>query len=75
MLLTVFGAFATFEREVMLQRQREGIAAAKAAGKYRGESPRRAKRLPRSKGFMHRVLGLPKLPEPLGSAGRQSTGF
>lgn len=39
MLLTVFGAFATFEREVMLQRQREGIAAAKAAGKYRGRKP------------------------------------
>ncbi|GAA2854556.1 DNA invertase Pin-like site-specific DNA recombinase [Aminobacter niigataensis] len=36
MLLTVFAAMAQFEREVMLQRQREGIALAKAAGKYKG---------------------------------------
>ncbi|MBY2910570.1 recombinase family protein [Rhizobium leguminosarum] len=39
MLLTVFAAMAQFEREVMLQRQREGIAAAKIAGKYRGRAP------------------------------------
>lgn len=39
MLLTVFGAMAQFEREVMLQRQREGIAAAKALGKYKGRAP------------------------------------
>jgi len=39
MMLTMFAAFATFEREVMLQRQREGIVAAKAAGKYRGRKP------------------------------------
>lgn len=39
MLLTVFGAMAQFEREVMLQRQREGIAVAKAAGKYKGRKP------------------------------------
>jgi DNA invertase Pin-like site-specific DNA recombinase len=34
--LTVFGTSAQFEREMMLKRQREGIAKAKAAGKYRG---------------------------------------
>lgn len=39
MLLTMFAAMAQFEREVMLQRQREGISAAKAAGKYKGRSP------------------------------------
>jgi DNA invertase Pin-like site-specific DNA recombinase len=39
LLLTIFGAMAQFEREVMLQRQREGIAAAKAAGKYKGRKP------------------------------------
>jgi DNA invertase Pin-like site-specific DNA recombinase len=27
---------ATWEREIMLERQREGIAKAKAAGKYKG---------------------------------------
>lgn len=39
MLLTVFAAMAQFEREIMLQRQREGIEAAKLAGKYKGRSP------------------------------------
>lgn len=39
LLLTIFAAMAQFEREVMLQRQREGIAAAKAAGKYKGRKP------------------------------------
>lgn len=38
-LLTVFGAMAELEREQTLQRQREGIAAAKAAGKYKGRKP------------------------------------
>ena len=35
-MLTVLGAIAQFEREMMLERQREGIAKAKAEGKYRG---------------------------------------
>lgn len=37
--LTMFAAMAQFEREMMLERQREGIAKAKAAGKYKGRSP------------------------------------
>ncbi|TAX38538.1 recombinase family protein [Rhizobium leguminosarum] len=39
MLLTVFAAMAEFERSIMLVRQREGIAAAMEAGKYRGRAP------------------------------------
>ena len=35
-MLTVFGAMAELEREYILQRQREGIAVAKAEGKYKG---------------------------------------
>lgn len=38
-MLTVFGAMAELEREQTLQRRREGIAAAKAAGKYKGRKP------------------------------------
>ena len=34
--MTMFAAIATFERKIMLERQREGIALAKAQGKYRG---------------------------------------
>ena len=38
-MTTVLGAIAAFEREMMLERQREGIAAAKQAGKYKGRAP------------------------------------
>ena len=34
--LQMMGAFAQFERALLLQRQREGIAIAKTAGKYKG---------------------------------------
>lgn len=39
LILTVLGGVATFERELMLERQREGIAKAKAEGKYKGRKP------------------------------------
>lgn len=39
LMLTVFGGVAQFEREMMLERQREGIAKAKADGKYKGRAP------------------------------------
>jgi DNA invertase Pin-like site-specific DNA recombinase len=39
LMLTMLGAIAQFEREMMLERQREGIAKAKAAGKYKGRAP------------------------------------
>lgn len=38
-MLSVFGAMAELERDQVLQRQKEGIAAAKAAGKYKGRQP------------------------------------
>lgn len=38
-MLTIFGAVAELEREYILQRQREGIAVAKAAGIYKGRKP------------------------------------
>lgn len=37
-MLTVFAAVAELEREYILQRQREGIAIAKAQGKYHGKA-------------------------------------
>ena len=39
LLLSVMGAFAEFERALILERQREGIAAAKARGVYTGRKP------------------------------------
>ena len=39
LMLNILGSVAQFEREIMLERQREGIAKAKAAGKYKGRKP------------------------------------
>lgn len=39
LMLTVLGGIAQFEREIMLERQREGVAKAKMAGKYKGRKP------------------------------------
>jgi DNA invertase Pin-like site-specific DNA recombinase len=39
LMLTMLGAVAEFERALMLERQREGIAKAKSAGKYQGRAP------------------------------------
>lgn len=38
-MLTIFAGLAEFERTCLLQRQREGIECAKAAGKYKGRKP------------------------------------
>jgi DNA invertase Pin-like site-specific DNA recombinase len=35
----MLGGVAEFERELMLERQREGIKKAKAAGRYKGRTP------------------------------------
>lgn len=40
LLLSLLGAVAEFERELIRERQREGIAVAKAAGKYKGGRPK-----------------------------------
>jgi DNA invertase Pin-like site-specific DNA recombinase len=39
MTFGIFGVVAQFEREIMLERQREGIQRAKADGKYKGRAP------------------------------------
>ena len=39
LMITMLGAVAAFERELMLERQREGIALAKAKGAYKGRKP------------------------------------
>src|SRR6056297_1553536 len=39
LMLNVLGSVAQFEREMMLERQCEGIAKAKALGKYKGRRP------------------------------------
>jgi DNA invertase Pin-like site-specific DNA recombinase len=39
LMLSVLASVAEFEREIMLERQREGIAKAKAEGKFKGRQP------------------------------------
>jgi DNA invertase Pin-like site-specific DNA recombinase len=39
LFIMMSGAFAAFERDIMLERQREGIEKAKAEGKYKGRVP------------------------------------
>jgi len=39
LMLTIFAGLYQFERECTLERQREGIAIAKQAGKYKGRKP------------------------------------
>ena len=55
---SVLGSVAEFEREIMLERQREGIAKAKAEGKYKGRAPTARRKAPE----VHRLLadGLPE---------------
>ena len=38
-MLNMLTSIAQFEREIMLERQREGIAKAKSEGKYKGRKP------------------------------------
>jgi len=46
LMLNVLGSVAQFEREMMLERQREGIAKAKALGKYKGRKPTAREKAP-----------------------------
>lgn len=39
LMFNVLGSVAEFEREMMLERQREGVAKAKAEGKFKGRAP------------------------------------
>ena len=39
LMVNLLGSIAEFERELMLERQREGIAKAKSEGKYKGRKP------------------------------------
>ena len=65
LMVTLIGAVATFERDIMLERQREGIALAKAQGKYKGRQP---KTLPKDfegiyKQYMSRKISKLKMAE------------
>ncbi len=65
-MLSMFGAMAQFEREVMLDRQRAGIAKAKAEGKYKGRQPTVRRRLDEILALRAEGLSRPQIARRLG---------
>src|SRR3954465_15700616 len=76
LLLSVMGAFAEFERALIHERQREGIALAKQRGAYKGRKKALSAaavielRAPTAAG-----ISKAKWPGSLGSAGKPSTSI
>lgn len=66
LMLTVLGGVAEFEREIMLERQREGIAKAKAAGKYRGRKPTAREKTDEVLALMAQGLGATEVARRVG---------
>ena len=60
LLLSVMGAFAEFERSLIRERQREGVALAKSSGAYKG----RSRVLTDSNSLQGRCTHLPKKLKP-----------
>jgi DNA invertase Pin-like site-specific DNA recombinase len=75
LLLSVMGGFAEFERALIRERQREGIALANARGVYRGRKPAltRARRCTNSRGVSPAVIPWPDWRESSGSRARPPT--
>ena len=65
LMLTMFGALAQFERELMLVRQREGIERAKRDGKYQGRAPTARRRLPEMRELSAEGLSPPEIANRL----------
>ena len=68
LMLTVLGAVAEFEREIMLERQREGIAKAKAEGKYKGRKPTAREKKADIKALLEEGKGASEIARRLGIA-------
>lgn len=71
LMLTMFAAMAQFEREMMLERQREGIAKAKAEGKYKGRAPVPEHKLERARLLKQQGTKIPDIAKQL-SLGRST---
>ena len=66
LMLTVLGAIGSFEREIMLERQREGVARAKAEGKYKGRKPTAMAKACDVKRLKEEGMGVAKIASHLG---------
>lgn len=65
-MLTMLGGVAEFEREIMLERQREGIAKAKGLGKYKGRQPTAKRKLDQIMALNKEGMGATKIAQELG---------
>ena len=70
LMLNVLGSVAQFEREMMLERQREGIAKAKADGKYKGRKPTAGARVEEIRALRAEGFKAEKIAEKLGVSAR-----
>jgi DNA invertase Pin-like site-specific DNA recombinase len=66
LMFNMLGSIAQFERELMLERQREGIARAKAEGKYKGRKPTARAKTPEIKRLMADGIGPTAIARQLG---------
>lgn len=71
LILTVLGGIVQSEREIMLERQREGIAKAKAEGKFQGRKPTARAKASEIRELMKQGVGATAVARQLG-IGRNS---
>lgn len=66
LMLNVLASVAQFEREMMLERQREGIARAKAEGAYKGRKPTARAKTEEVRSLASRGLSMGQIAAELG---------
>ena len=66
LMLSMLGSVAQFEREMMLERQREGIAKAKAEGLYKGRKPTAMAKAGDVKALAAKGMGATEIAKTLG---------
>lgn len=65
LMLTMLGAVSQFERELLLERQRDGIAKAKAQGAYKGRQPTARRQLAKIKELKAQGMAVRAIAETL----------
>jgi DNA invertase Pin-like site-specific DNA recombinase len=68
LMLTMLAAIAQFERELMLERQREGVAIAQREGKYKGRKPIDSAKVEKVKSLVESGLSISKAVRMVGIA-------
>jgi DNA invertase Pin-like site-specific DNA recombinase len=66
LMLTMLAAIGQFERELMLERQREGIQKAVGAGKYKGRAPTARRKAPLVRKFKAEGMKAVEIAERVG---------